>query len=139
MENQNDNLNPLGNSIYPQHDLPNAKLVLVLGILSIVFGCCFAPVGLVLSIIALVNSSKDKRRYEENPDIYSQSSISNINTGKICAIIGLVIALAYIVYIIFIFATSGTLIWQEYMKMMEEMKNKDSDFSMIQYTQTLFA
>lgn len=83
--------------------LPNATAVLVLGILSIVV--CF-----ITGIIALVMAKKDMALYEANPGMYSPASLSNIKTGRICAIIGLVLqGIGILIYIIFIVAIVGTI------------------------------
>lgn len=87
-----------------QPPLPNATAVLVLGILSIVI--CF-----ITGIIALVMAKKDMALYNANPGIYSPASLSNIKTGRICAIIGIVLQLIgiliYIIFIVFFIATIG--------------------------------
>ncbi len=70
-----------------QVDLPNATTVLVLGIISIVF--CAGIIGLVLSIIALNMASTSKQEYASNPGRYTASSLSKVNSGRICAIISL--------------------------------------------------
>ncbi len=46
-------------------------------------------IGIVLSIIALIMAKKAKSTYEQNPELYKESSYQNMNAGKICAIIGL--------------------------------------------------
>ncbi len=81
--------------------LPNATATLVLGILSIVV--CF-----ICGIVALVISNKDVALYKANPELYTESSYSNIKAGRICAIIGLaLLALGLIIYIfIIVFAFS---------------------------------
>ena len=84
--------------------LPNAVAVLVLGILSIP-GCCFYGVGLVFGIIALVLSKKDMALYKANPEAYD--GYSNLNTGRILAIIGVVINLLTILFMIFAIAMFG--------------------------------
>ncbi len=71
--------------------VPNATAVLVLGILSILFWCCWG-IGLVLGVIALILGSKSKKLYKENPDRYSVSSYKNLNAGWICALIGTILA-----------------------------------------------
>ena len=82
-----------------QQQLPNSTTVLVLGILSIVV-CC---VGLILGIIALVLSAKDRKLFAQNPGLYSVASLNNLNAGRICAIIGVVLSsLAILYYIILI-------------------------------------
>jgi hypothetical protein len=92
--------NPVG----MQQDVPNATLVLVLGICSIVIGCA----GPILGIIGLVMSNSAKKLYEANPGMYKESSYKNLNAGRICSIIGLCLSsLAWIIWIIwFIFVAS---------------------------------
>ncbi len=70
-----------------KQQLPNASASLVLGILSIVTGCVF--IGLVLGIIGLVISSKDKKMYDQNPQAYD--GYGSLNAGRILSIIGIVI------------------------------------------------
>ncbi len=74
--------------------LPNATAVLVLGILSIV-GCCVYALGFVFSIIALVLAKKDMALYHANPEAYD--NYSNLKTGRILAIVGLVINIITII------------------------------------------
>lgn len=95
-QNQPDYLTPNPHQVLPS--LPNATAVLVLGILSIVV--CF-----ITGIIALVLANKDLALYNANPGAYSASSLSNIKTGRICAIVGISLQLVgIIIYIIFIVA-----------------------------------
>ena len=77
--------------------LPNATAVLVLGILSIV-------VCTICGIIALVLANRDLKLYNENPDAYTEGSLSNLKAGKICAIIGVVLLGISILFIIAILA-----------------------------------
>jgi uncharacterized membrane protein len=65
----------------PQKALPNATAVLVLGILSIV-------ICQVLGIIGWILANQDLRLYNDNPGIYSESSLSTLKAGRICSIIG---------------------------------------------------
>ena len=88
-----------------KRSLPNATAVLVLGILSIITCCCYGIIGLALGIIALVLAKKDLALYQENPELYS--NFSNLNTGKILAIIGIVLSAIYIIYMVVIFSTVG--------------------------------
>ena len=86
-----------------QRALPNATAVLVLGILSIVV--CF-----ITGIIALVMAKKEMGLYNANPGMYTPASLSNIKTGKICAIIGIVLqGIAVLVYIVIIVAAAGAI------------------------------
>lgn len=85
--------------------LPNATAVLVLGILSIVTCCCYGIIGLILGIIALVLAKKDKALYFESPELYS--NYSNLNTGRILAIIGIVLSTIYLIANIYFYVTIG--------------------------------
>ena len=82
-----------------QRALPNATAVLVLGILSIVF--CF-----ICGIVALVLSTGDRRNYQQEPHLYTSASYELLRAGRICAIIGLCIWGAVLLFYaaIFIFA-----------------------------------
>ena len=79
--------------------LPNATAVLILGILSILTCCCWGIIGLALGIITLVLAKKDTALYLENPELYE--GYSNINTGKILAIIGIVLSSIYLIFTIY--------------------------------------
>ena len=75
-----------------QKALPNATAVLVLGILSIV-------VCQVLGIVGWILANQDMRLYNENPGLYSESSLSTLKAGRICSIIGTALmALALLVF-----------------------------------------
>ena len=84
-----------------QRPLPNATATLVLGILSIVL--CF-----ICGIIALAISSSDMNRYKSAPEMYTSSSYDLLKAGRTCAIIGLCIFGAIILFyiIVLIFALS---------------------------------
>jgi hypothetical protein len=90
-----------------QQALPNATAVLVLGILSIVTCCCYGVIGLILGIIALVLAKKDKALYNANPSVYTEGSFKNLNAGRICAIIGLVLNIIYLLIYIALIAMFG--------------------------------
>lgn len=92
----------------PQIALPNATAVLILGIVGIITCCCYGG-GAILSIIALVLASKDMKLYKANPHMYTKGSYSNLNAGRICAIIALVFSLSYIVMMI---ALVGVIGWE---------------------------
>jgi hypothetical protein len=84
-----------------QRPLPNATATLVLGILSIVL--CF-----ICGIIALAISGSDMNRYKAAPEMYTSSSYDLLKAGRTCAIIGICIFSAVILFyiIILIFAIS---------------------------------
>lgn len=84
--------------------LPNSLAVLILGILSIP-SCCFYGLGIVFGVIALVLAKKDTALYALNPEGYD--GYSNIKTGKILAIIGIVLSALYLVLIIALVAMFG--------------------------------
>ncbi len=105
-EQQNPQTNPPKDSgIYnpSRQDLPNSTAVLVLGILSIVLSCWyFSIIGVVLSIIALVLSGKDLTRYYSNPNQFTDSSFHNLKSGRVCAIIGLTVAVIFFIFMVLI-------------------------------------
>ena len=61
--------------------------------------------------------------YQANPSMYTESSLKNINAGKICAIIGIVISgllmLIGLIWMLVAGATFGTLLdkipWENYL------------------------
>jgi hypothetical protein len=74
--------------------VPNSQGILILGIFSLVTTfCCLGIgfVGLVLGIIAVVLSSKAIETYQQNPRAYTEASFKNVNGGRICGIIGIVV------------------------------------------------
>lgn len=84
-----------------RQQLPNSTLILVFGILSIVGCCCWGIVGLIFGIVALVMSKKAIELYNADPHIYT--GYQNVKTGRILAIIGIVLSsLALISNIIFL-------------------------------------
>jgi hypothetical protein len=88
-----------------QQKLPNSTLILVFGIISIVTCCCYGILGLIFGIIAMVMAKKATALYMENPEQYS--GYQNVKTGKILAIIGIILSSLYLIYVIWIFATIG--------------------------------
>jgi hypothetical protein len=99
--------------------LPNATAVLILGILSIV-GCCFYAVGIIFSIIALVMAKKDKALYALNPDLYD--NYSNLKTGRILAIIGLILNIIYIILIVAFIGLFGWAVMQDPVLLQERIQ-----------------
>lgn len=88
-----------------KQQLPNATLILILGILSIVTCCCYGIIGLPLGIIALIMANKATLLYAENPELYS--GFQNVKTGKILAIIGIILNGIYLIYAVWLFSTIG--------------------------------
>lgn len=88
-----------------QEKLPNADLILIFGIVSIVTCCCYGVLGLIFGIIAIVLANKATAVYIQEPELYS--GYQNVKIGKILAIIGIVLNLIYMIYIIVILSTLG--------------------------------
>jgi hypothetical protein len=89
--------------------IPSSQGILILGIFSLVTTVCCGGigfVGLVLGIIAVVMSSKAEQMYAENPAAYTEVSYKNVNAGRICGIIGIVVngvlILAGIIYLLIV-------------------------------------
>ncbi len=95
-----------------QKEIPNATGVLVLGILSIVFCCCYGIIGIILGVIALILAHKGRNIYLNSPELYTEKSFKNMNAGKICAIVGLSLSVLYLIYVVFmiIFSLNGELL-----------------------------
>lgn len=90
---------------FEQKQLPNATAVLVLGILSILSCCCYGLPGIIMGIIALVLYKQDKAKYDLSPSTYT--NFSNLNTGRILAIVGIVLSVLMLAYMIFIISFIG--------------------------------
>ncbi|MBB4806089.1 putative membrane protein [Chryseobacterium defluvii] len=88
-----------------QQKLPNATAVLVLGIVSIVTCCCYGIVGIITGVIGLSLYSKDNALYQQNPGLYSD--YSNLKTGRILCIIGIVLSVLYLIYLVVMISTLG--------------------------------
>lgn len=120
MEEQKDLLTSVFNDNSGTTPLPNATASLVLGILSLVlslvFFCIFyiefIPLG--LGITGLILSNKDRRLYMAAPEFYSRASFSSSNAGRICSIIGIVIASIILVFVIIVFVLLGTLSYNDW-------------------------
>jgi len=88
-----------------QQKLPNATLILIFGIVSIVTCCCYGILGLIFGIVALILANKALKLYAANPEMYE--GVQNVKTGRILAIIGIVLNLLFVAYIIWIYSTFG--------------------------------
>jgi hypothetical protein len=95
------------NQLQTQRPLPNATAVLVLGILSIVTCFCYGILGLILGIIAIVLAGKDKTLYTTSPEVFTAASFKNLNAGRICAIIGIILSALYLIFIVAFIAMIG--------------------------------
>ncbi|PRP67103.1 CCC motif membrane protein [Nonlabens agnitus] len=68
----------------------NTTVVYILSIVGFLC-CCIYGIGTVAAIIALVIASKELKKYNENPDLYSNGKA--MKTAKTVAIISLIISL----------------------------------------------
>ena len=103
-----------------QQKLPNATLILVLGILSIVTCCCYGIVGLILGIVTIVLAKKATALYAENPEGYT--GLQNVKTGRILAIIGIVLSLIYVIFTVVMISTFGWETMQDQELMQEKIQ-----------------
>ncbi|WCO03014.1 CCC motif membrane protein [Psychroserpens ponticola] len=103
-----------------QEQLQNSTLILVLGILSIVTCCCYGIVGLILGIVTIVLAKKATKIYAENPDLYT--GFKNVKTGKILAIIGLILSVLYLLFTLWAVMTFGWEALQDQELMQERMR-----------------
>jgi hypothetical protein len=85
---------------YNANKLPYASTVLTLGIISCFGLFCFGIIGLITGIIAIVLYRIDKNRYEKEPVKYSIESYKLLNSGRIIAIIGLVLSSLFVFVIL---------------------------------------
>jgi hypothetical protein len=126
METGNQNTEATPRAPVVQVPVPNSQGILLLGIFSLVTTfCCggIGLVGLVLGIIAVVMSSKAIETYQQNPRAYTESSYKNVNGGRICGIIGIILNGMLIVFMIFYLILVGGLLtgffssfpWEEYL------------------------
>ena len=111
---QQDLLNPTNYNA--QQNLPNATTALVLGIISIVGSFCYGIVGLICGIVGLVLANRDKKLYQDSPELYSPSSYSTSSAGRVCAIIGIVISCLVIVIVVIYIAILGTMFYSNGLK-----------------------
>ena len=90
-----------------QKSVPNAMLIMICGIVSIVF-CC--GLGTIAGVIALIMSSKANKLIAADPDGYSDAK--NVKIGRTCAMIGLglqvLAVLFYIVYFVIILGAAAS-------------------------------
>lgn len=89
--------------------LPNSSTVLYLGLLAFlapticycIGGGLWAP---LLAIIVIVIANVAKKRYNENPDLYTDSSLISLKIGKIAAIVALILNICmWLFYIFYMF------------------------------------
>tara|TARA_R110002051_G_scaffold89239_1_gene157346 strand:- start:11 stop:343 length:333 start_codon:yes stop_codon:yes gene_type:complete len=104
-----------------QQKLPNATLIIVLSIASIVLCCFYGLLGIILSIIAIILANKSIQQYNTNPQDYS--NYSSIKTGKTIAIVGLVINILVLLFFIWFISVIGWDALQDEELMQERMED----------------
>ncbi len=85
--------------------LPNANLVLALGIISVVTCICYGIFGIIFGVIALVLAQKDMNLDRSNDIVYS--NYQTVNIGRVLAIIGIVLGVLFIIMIIWVINIVG--------------------------------
>jgi len=98
-----------------QQKLPNASTIIILGIFGYLC-CCFAGIGAIPSGIAFFMARKSEKIYAENPEQYD--NISQIKTGKIVALIALILSVLVMIRWIYVLTTGD---WDEMMEQSREM------------------
>lgn len=98
-----------------QQKLPNGILIIVLGIFGYLC-CCFAGLGVIPSAIAFYLATKSEKLYKENPELYD--NYSQIKTGKIVALIALILCLLMLVRFVYVLTTSD---WDVLMEQQQEI------------------
>lgn len=87
-------------------DAPNATLVLILGIVSLVM-CCFYGSGLIVAIVSLVLGNQALKMVKASPNEYKESSVKNLKAGRIISIITIVLGVLYLILIGILFVIYG--------------------------------
>ncbi len=87
-----------------QERVPKDTSILTTGIIALPFS--LGIIGIILSIVTLVNASNSLRIYNANPSRYLSSSIKKVRAGRICAIISLSLFAAAILIGIAVVAAS---------------------------------
>ena len=88
-----------------KQSLPNATLILVFGILSILTCCCYGVLGLIFGVLAVVMAKRAKAVYLAEPELYKD--YNNVKTGRILGIIGIILSAVYLILLIVMIATYG--------------------------------
>jgi len=91
----------------PSQKVPNALVVLLLGIFSIV-GCCLGGwPGVILGAIGIFLASKGNAAFKASPDSYISSSYSNLKLGRTLSWIGLILSIIFLVFGFFVSSFIG--------------------------------
>ena len=87
-----------------RNELSTATAALICGILSILGGLCYGIGGLIMGIVALAVSNKDNELLKADPEGYSDAG--NLRAGRICAIIGIVLFVLWLLILMIALANS---------------------------------
>jgi len=101
--------------------LNNDSGVMILGLFSIFFCCFFGIPGLACGMAAILMGNRARQESKLNPSEYDPESISQVNTGWICGIIGSILSLLVIIY--FIISILIAFSNPELFKKIQEMQN----------------
>jgi hypothetical protein len=111
--------------------LPADPTALILGIAALVIGfagcCCyglFAIIPLALSIVGLVMANKSLKEFDQNPDVFSHQSRSNVSIGRILNIVALIFNSIVVLLIILFFVIYGTVLSTE---LFDEFKKRNQN------------
>lgn len=103
-----------------QKKLPNVTISLVLGIVSFIACCCSMGIGGILfSGIAFFLANKDKKLLDSSEDPSTYTNAKQLNTARIIAIIGLVLAVLALAISIFQIVSAGG--WEAYQEQQSDM------------------
>ncbi|HSD14026.1 MAG TPA: CCC motif membrane protein [Flavobacterium sp.] len=102
-----------------QEKLPNATPAIILGVLSIICCLCYG-FGAILGGIGLFLTNRDIKTYNGNPNRYS--NLSNVKTGKVLCIIGIVLGLLWLALVIWMISYFGIEAMQDKALMQEKMR-----------------
>ncbi|HAI40700.1 MAG TPA: hypothetical protein DCM40_22685 [Maribacter sp.] len=98
-----------------QQKLPNATLILILGIAGYLC-CCFAGIGIIPAGIAFFLATKSEKIHKENPELYD--NYKQIKTGKTVSLIALILCALMVIRFIYVITTSD---WDAMMEQQQEI------------------
>ncbi len=108
-----------------QSKVPNALIVLLLGIFSIV-GCLFGGwPGLIIAAIGLFLASKGKSAFNAAPDSFLASSYSNLKLGRTLCWVGLILSAIVLLMMMGFYSFMG----EEGMAAIKECQENSSDMA----------
>lgn len=93
------------NASAAQIRIPKDSSILTTGIIALPFS--LGIIGIILSIITLVNASKATAMYNEAPGKYLESSFKKVKAGRVCAIVSLSLFFAAILVLIVVVAINA--------------------------------